>query len=182
MKSVIIGNVKSPAKYAKPKDQMDPTSLWMVGDVGESIGFWVLHKYKFRRIVKPLELQYREGDRIKTVSHFISPNQIRQGICFLPSEKESYYWSKVLTEEQKEYHFIRWDFLAIKVERESRKFIAHPCLIEVKTRRSETKTSRDYESFKKRDFTREKGLGFRVFCVSVILCDDWNFEADIEEL
>ncbi len=102
MKSVIIGNVKSPAKYAKPKDRMDPTSLWMVGDVGESIGFWVLHKYKFRRIVKPLELQYREKNRIKTISHFISPNQIRQGICFLPSEKESYYWSKILTEEQKE--------------------------------------------------------------------------------
>ncbi|MBM3142857.1 MAG: hypothetical protein FJ005_07415 [Chloroflexi bacterium] len=161
---------------------MDPTSLWMVGDVGESIGFWVLHKCKFRRIVKPLVLQYREKDRIKTISHFISPNQIRQGICFLPSEDESLYWNKVLTEEQKKYHFIRWDFLALKVQRESRKLIAYPCLIEVKTRRSGTKISRDYESFKKRDFTREKCLGFRVFCASIILHDDWNFEADIEEL
>lgn len=179
---IITGNLKSLAMDTDRKERRFAYAarLWLIGDVGEAIGFWVLHKCKFRRIVKPLLLRYRQG-RMKTTSHFISPNQIRQGQCYLPSEDELVY-NNVFSEEQKKYSFSAWDFLAIKVQKERSKLVSYPCLIDVKTRRGEAKTSRDYESFKKRDFSREKKLGFRVFCLRVILHDNWRFEAELEEL
>ena len=184
MNLITKGNLKSLPKMPKRggKNTAYAARLWLIGDVGEAIGFWVLHKCKFWRIVKPLLLQYKEEGRIKNICHFISPNQIRQGLCFLPTEHEIYYNSKILNEEQRGYDFARWDFLAIKIRKERHKFVAYPCLIDVKTQRAEAKTDRDYESFKKRDFSREKKLGFRVFCLRVILHDNWRFEAELEEL
>lgn len=182
MTLIIRGDLKSLIKDTNRggKGFAYAARLWLIGDVGEAIGFWALHKCKFRRIVKPLLLRYRQG-RIETTSHFISPNQIRQGQCYLPSEDELYY-NSVLSEQQKSYSFSTWDFLAILVRREHHKSVGYPCLINVKTQRAEARTSRDYESFKKRDFSHEKNLGFKVLCLRVLLRDNWSFEAKLEEL
>jgi len=184
MSLIVRGNLKSLPKMPERKGRnfAYASRLWLIGDVGEAIGFWVLHKSRFWRIVKPLLLQYKEEERIKNICHFVSPNQIRQGVCRLPTEDELYYNRKIFSEEQREYHFSPWDFIAIKIKKEQRKFVAYPCLIDVKTQRAEAKTNRDYESFKQRDFLHERKLGFRIFCLKIVLCDNWDFEAELEEL
>jgi hypothetical protein len=184
MNLIIKGNVKSLPNMPERKGRnfKNAARLWLIGDIGEAIAFWVLHKSRFWRIIKPLSLQHKEEDRIKSVCHFVSPNQVRQGLCFLPTDDELYYYSKIFSGEQRGYDFARWDFLAIKIRKESHNFVAYPCLIDVKTQRAEAKTNRDYESFKKRDFSREKELRFKIFCLKVVLRNDWDFEAELEEL
>ena len=136
--------------------------------MGEVIGFWALHKAKFWWIVKPLMLQGMGKGNMLT---FISENQLRQGLCWLPSSAERYY-RKTLTEEQIKLTF-RWDFLAKKSKT--------PCLIEVKTQ-SGAEPSDGYRLFKKRDFSREKQAGFRILCLRVVLKENWDFETLFEEL
>lgn len=183
MNSIVRGNLKSLPKMPerKGKNFAYAARLWVIGDVGEAVALWALREYKFRRIIKPLLLQYKEKDKIRSICHFISPNQIRQGVCFLPSMDEKVYNCRVFNEEQQKYNFTRWDFLALKTQRENNKFITHPCLIEVKTHRAEAK-SRDYETFKNKDFSKESSMGFRIFCLKIVLRDNWDFEAELEEL
>ena len=160
---------------------------WAIGDVGETIAFWALHKAKFWRIVKPFLIQYMAGDEIVNISSFISPNQIRHGSCMLPNEDERYYKEKILTEEQVKLTY-RWDFLAVKIEKVGDRFEACPCLIDVKTQRAESGTSftdsEYYKIFKKKceDCSKEKEIGFKVFCLRIIVGDDWHFEARFKEL
>ena len=154
---------------------------WTIGSVGEAIGFWVLNKARFWRIVKPLLLQCRIDNEIRNISSFISPNQIRQGLCFLPNQDERYYKDKLLTEDQVKLTY-RWDFLALLTRKESGKSRVYPCLIEVKTQRSKARTIEDYRPFNKRDFSREKKAGFKVFCLRILLGNCWHFEARLEEL
>jgi len=47
---------------------------------------------------------------------------------------------------------------------------------------SKVKPSEDYRLFKKRDFSREKEAGFRIFCLRVKLKENWRFEVVFEEL
>jgi len=179
----IKGNLLELPKVPKRAGKHISRALrnWTIGDIGEVIGFWVLHKAGFWRIVKPFLLQCRNGDKIVNISSFISPNQIRQGICLLPTTDERYYKDKILTEEQmKSTH--RWDFLALRIRKRGGKIKAYPCLIDVKTQRSKAETSEDYRLFKKRDFSREKEIGFKILCLRIILSDDWYFEAKLEEL
>lgn len=152
---------------------------WTIGGVGEVIGFWSLHKARFWRIVKPLLLQHKSEDKLVNISSFISPNQLRQGICKFPTEDELYY-RKILTEEQIELTF-RWDFLALRIQKEIGKHIVCPCLVEIKTQ-SGAEPSDGYRLFKKRDFSREKKIGFRIFCLRVVLRENWEFEVMFEEL
>lgn len=121
--SHIEGNLKQlPTVKSGQKDLSKALGCWTIGGIGEVIGFWALHKAKFWRIVKPLRLQ--GIGRGNTVT-FISPNQIRQGLVWLPSSNERYY-RKILTEEQINLTF-RWDFLALKPKA--------PCLIKLKLSR-----------------------------------------------
>lgn len=152
---------------------------WTIGGIGEVVGFWALHRARFWRIVKPLLLQHKREGELENISSFISPNQLRQGICMFPTNDELYY-RKILTEEQIELTR-RWDFLALKIQRGIGKQTVCPCLVEVKTQ-SGAEPSDDYRVFKKRDFSREKKMGFRIFGMSVVLGEDWGFEAVFEEL
>jgi len=179
----VKGNLKRlpdmPTKVRK--NVAEALRYWVIGDIGEDIAFWVLHKARFWRIVKPLWLQYKE-DKKRNVSALVSPNQLRQGLCFLPSEDEWYYRRRMdLTEEHLKLTR-RWDFLALKILKEESRFKAYPCLIEVKTQWSETKDSEGYRLFRRRDFSNEKRLGFRVFCLRILLGESWDFEANLEEL
>jgi len=165
----VKGNLKRlPTVKCGKRDMSNALRSWTIGGVGEALGFWALHRAKFWRIVKPLMLQ---GLGNGNIIAFISPNQLRQGLCWLPSDSERYY-RKALTEEQIKLAF-RWDFLANK--------LGHPCLIEVKTQ-SGIEPSDDHRLFKKRDFSREKQAGFQVFCLKVVLMENWEFEAFFEEL
>lgn len=157
-----------PTVKSGQRDLSNALRCWTIGGVGEVIGFWALHKAKFWWIVKPLMLQGMGKGNTLT---FISPNQIRQGLCWLPNSAERYY-RKILTEEQINLTF-RWDFLAKKAKT--------PCLIEVKTQ-SAIEPHDDYRLFKKRNFSKEKQAGFRIFCLRVVLGEDWKFEALFEEL
>ena len=161
---IIKGNLKQLPDVSKRggKDVSSAFRSWVIGDIGEVIGFWVLHKARFWRIVKPLLLQHRDKGKIKNISSFISPDQIRQGLCYLPSADERYYKSRVLTEKQIKLTQ-RWDFLALKIQKEGKKTKSYPCLIDVKTQKFEVGSTEDYRLFKKRDFSKEKKLGFRVF-------------------
>jgi len=153
---------------------------WTIGGAGEAIALWALCKVRFWRIVKPLLIQHRNNDEIVNISSFISPNQLRQGLCWLPNEDELYYRKKILTDEQIKLTY-RWDFLALKIQKEIGKNKVFPCLIEVKTL-SKVEPSEDYRLFKKRDFSREKEAGFRIFCLKVMLKENWRFEVMFEEL
>ena len=156
---------------------------WVIEDIGEAIGFWALHKSRFWRIVKPLLLKYIVGDEIVTFSSFISPNQIRTGVCLLPNEDEIYYKEMILTEEQvKATH--GWDFLALQIEKIDERFEAHPSLIDIKTQRSIPTINKQH---KKRPtnhdtFAREKKQDFKVFLLQIIFQDNWHFEVKLEEV
>jgi hypothetical protein len=165
----IEGNLKQlPTVKCGRRGMSNALRCWTIGGVGEVIGFWALHKARFWYIVKPIMLQGMGKGNILT---YISPNQLRQGLCWLPSSAERYY-RKILTDEQIKLTF-RWDFLANKPKA--------PCLIEIKTQ-SGTEPSDDYRLFKKRDFSKEKQEGFRVFCLRVVLRENWEFEVLFEEL
>ncbi|MCW4003258.1 MAG: hypothetical protein NWE95_05015 [Candidatus Bathyarchaeota archaeon] len=170
----IEGNLKQlpQLKRRGGRNMSNALRSWTIGDVGEVIGFWALHKARFWRIVKPLLLQHKSEDKLVNISSFISPNQLRQGLCWLPNSDERYY-RKILTEEQIQLTF-RWDFLALKYK-------VGPCLVEIKTQ-SGTEPSDDYRLFKKRDFSKEKKMGFQIFCLRVVLRENWEFEVVIEEL
>ena len=176
----IKGNLEELPEAPKRRKGKRLTALrsWTIGGVGEAIAFWALHKARFWRVVKSLLLQYKNGDGITKVSSFISPNQLRQGLCFLPSYDERYYRRKFLTDEQIKLTF-RWDFLALKKENKER--MSSPCLIEVKTQ-STFEPSEDYRLFKKRDFSKEKTAGFQIFCLRIVLKENWGFEAIFEKL
>jgi len=172
--ATITGNLQELPKL--------PVSSWITGDVSEAIGLWALYKARFWKIVKPLHLQWRKRHQITNISSFISPNQIRQGLCLIPSHDELYYRDKILTEEQmKLTHRWRWDFLALKAVREGYRWKTYPCLIEVKTQWYGKDATEGYRLFEKRDFSKEKVSGFKVFCLRVMLGDNWNFEVAFEE-
>jgi len=175
------GNLKQlpQVKRRGRRNMSNALRLWTIGGVGEVIGFWALHKARFWRIVKPLLLQHKREDELENISSFISPNQLRQGICMLPTEDELYY-RKILTEEQIEFT-CRWDFLALRIQRGIGEHAVSPCLVEIKTQ-SGAEPSDDYRLFKKRDFSREKKIGFRIFCLRIVLRENWEFEVVFEEL
>ncbi len=165
---LIEGNLKAlPAVEKGKKDFTNTLRCWTIGGVGEVISFWGLHKAKFWRIVKPIMFQ---GCLINGLA-FVSPNQIRQGLCLLPNSDERYY-RKRLTDEQIKLTY-RWDFLALKPK--------GPFLIEIKTQ-SAIEPHDDYRLFKKRDFSKEKQAGFSVLCLRIVLRADWQFEVLFEEL
>lgn len=182
MASIIKGNLRLPPRGRQAKRRLaKPTHLWLLGDIGEAIAIQVLHQWRFWRIVKPLLFQHKEEDGVVNHCHFISPGQIRQGICFMPTMQDLYY-RKILSVEQNTYHFYHWDFVATKIHKENHKFVAYPCLIEVKTQRREAVRSYDYESFMKKDFSAEKERGFKIFCLRILLHDNWDYEAELNEL
>lgn len=165
----IEGNLKQlPTVKCGKRDLSNAFRSWTIGGIGEVIAFLALHKAKFSCIVKPLMLQ---GMGKGNILIFISPNQLRQGLFWHSRGTERYY-QKTLTEEQFKLAF-RWDFLAMKLKA--------PCLIEVKTQ-SGSEPSDYYRLFKKRDFSREKQAGFRIFCLRVVLKENWDFETLFEEL
>jgi hypothetical protein len=116
----IRGNLRELPQVQDQGRRKISTALrsWTIGGVGETIALWTLYKARFWRIVKPLRIQYRNNGKMVDVSSFISPNQLRQGLCLLPNEDERYYRKKILTEEQIKLTY-RWDFLALKIHEES---------------------------------------------------------------
>ncbi len=185
--SSVKGNLCELPEIVYAGTSLDALRSWIIGDVGESIAFWALHQAGFWRIVKPFHLQYMAGDEIINISSFISPNQIRHGSCLLPNEDELYYKEKILTDEQVNLTH-RWNFVALKIQKIGDRFEATPCLIDVKTQRAESATcfndSEYYKIFKKKceDSAKEKELGFDVYCLRIILGDDWHFEAIFTQL
>ena len=183
----IKGNICELPEMVHAETAASTLRSWIIGDIGENIAFWALHEAKFWRIVKPFQIQYMAGDEIINISSFISPNQVRHGLCMLPNEDERYYAEKILTEEQLKLTY-RWDFLALKIQKEGERFEACPCLIDVKIQRSKSATcfndTEYYKIFKKKcdASAKEKENGFKLYCLMIVLEDNWQFEAIFTEL
>src|SRR4030042_3241305 len=87
--------------------------IWANKELGDAVAFWVLQKAQFWRIVKPFQIQQMAGDEIENISCLLTPQQIRQRACLIPSNEERYYKDRILTDEQLKA-VSRWDYLALK--------------------------------------------------------------------
>ncbi len=156
--------------------------IWANKELGDAVAFWVLQKAQFWRIVKPFQIQHMAGDEIENISCLLTPQQIRQRACLIPSDEERYYKDRILTDEQLKA-VSRWDYLALKIQKSGDRFEAYPCLIDFTTQKPQKEITHQ-GWFKKtgEDIERMKESGFRVFRLEIILSENWSFTANLWEM
>jgi hypothetical protein len=152
-------------------------------EVGDAIAFWVLQKVGFWRIVKPFLIQQMSRDEIQKIGCLLTPHQIHQHLCLLPSEDELYYRERILDEEQLMLAY-RWDYLALRIQKGEDRFEAYPSLIDFTTQEPLGIVKVQSGLYRKvwKDVERVKGTGFRVFILEVVLGENWHFKANIQEI
>jgi len=152
-------------------------------ELGDVVAFWVLQKAGFWRIVRPFLIQHVSGDEIRNICCLLTPHQIRQRTCLLPGEDELYYKERILNEDQLgAVH--RWDYLALRIQKSGDRFEAYPSLIDVVTHEPRGLGGAQRGLYRKNrdDLDNMKESGFRVYTLEIVLCDNWRFEARIEEI
>lgn len=152
-------------------------------EVGDAIAYWALQKTGFWRIVKPFLIQHMSGDEIKNIGCLLTPHQIHQHLCLLPSEDELYYRERILDEEQLMSAY-KWDYLALRIEKGEDRFEAYPSLIDFTTQEplGIAKVQAGLHRKVREDIERVKETGFRVFRLEIVLGENWHFKANIQEI
>jgi hypothetical protein len=180
----IQGNMLELSEAPSAERNAPSTFGFSVGrEVGDAIAFWALQKAGFWRIVRPFLIQHMAGDEIENIGCLLTPHQIRQRLCLLPSEDELYYKERILDEEQLMSAY-RWDYLALRIQKSGDGFEAYPSLIDVTTQepRGIVRIQHGLYRKKQEDIDRVKETGFRVFRLEIILGENWRFKANIEEI
>jgi hypothetical protein len=145
-----------------------PPSL--LGDIGKTIAFYYLRRRGFLWVLGYV--------RDRSGSSWLLPiygaeRSIVENHGKLLTEAQRTYLDKQYDAPRGQGYL--WDFIGIPFDPGGER---PPCLIDVKTRRKSTSKIH----VKRRDFSYEKSLGFRVLLAIVTLHRSWRYDVEIREL
>jgi hypothetical protein len=145
-----------------------PPSL--LGDTGKTLAFYHLRKHGFLWVLN--YIKEREG-RGRLLPLYGAERSIVEDHCAQLTEAQRTYLEQQYTAPRGRGYL--WDFIGIPSPHSS---WVKPCLIDVKTKRKSTSKIH----LKRRDFSYERNLGFRVLLVIVTLYGNWRYGVELREL
>jgi len=142
----------------------------MLGDIGKTIAFYHLRRHGFLWVLNHVKVRGRSGLLLPVYG---TERGVVENHYMQLSEAQRRYLDEQYDAPRGKGYL--WDFIGIPSNYSS---WGKPCLIDVKTKRKSTSKIH----LKKRDFSLEKSLGFRVLLAIVTLHRNWLYDIEIREL